>query len=289
MKISHFPINLCIALFLCSFNANSAIVTFSFEGFISGVENEEQVFFDPLETMGQSVTGSFTLDTSAPIHGRVETSWWWWSVHDNGRPALTSNIKFGDTLYELNNEGVYQEEYGEYYPYPEEMLDMYDGPNYYNGPIGDGLGLKDYARKTTLFSNGSLERTLHLSFGFRDLINDFFEFDEDTLLRDEMPDFTSPVSWFDNDLNTDTQRGGGLLRLIERIDDVNTGVTYPVDSTVRFTLTSVETVKVSSPPMTFSFYLCVTFLLLGKVRTQKFLVKFFKYQDDLILNSARRC
>ena len=63
MKISHFPINLCIALFLCSFNANSAIVTFSFEGFVSGVENEEQVFFDPLETMGQSVTGSFTLDT----------------------------------------------------------------------------------------------------------------------------------------------------------------------------------------------------------------------------------
>jgi len=63
MKISHFPINLCIALFLCSFNASSAIVTFNFEGFVSGVENEEQVFFDPLETMGQSVTGSFTLDT----------------------------------------------------------------------------------------------------------------------------------------------------------------------------------------------------------------------------------
>ncbi len=42
MKISHFPINLCIALFLCSFNASSAIVTFNFEGFVSGVENEEQ-------------------------------------------------------------------------------------------------------------------------------------------------------------------------------------------------------------------------------------------------------
>ena len=266
MKISHFPINLCIALFLCSFNASSAIVTFNFEGFVSGVENEEQVFFDPLETMGQSVTGSFTLDTSAPIRGRVETNWWWWSVHDNGRPALTSNIKFGDALYELNNEGVYQEEYGEYYPYPEEELDMYDGPDYYNGPIGDGLGLKDYARKTTLFSNASLERTLHLSFGFRDLINDFFQFDEDTLLRDEMPDFTSPVSWFDNDLDTDTQRGGGSLRLIERVDDVNTGVTYPVDSTVRFTLTSVETVKVSSPTMNFSLYFFAVLLFVVKVR-----------------------
>ena len=274
MKISHFPINLCIALFLCSFNASSAIVTFNFEGFVSGVENEEQVFFDPLETMGQSVTGSFTLDTSAPIRGRVETNWWWWSVHDNGRPALTSNIKFGDALYELNNEGVYQEEYGEYFPYPEEELDMYDGPDYYNGPIGDGLGLKDYARKTTLFSNGSIERTLHLSFGFRDLINDFFQFDEDTLLRDEMPDFTSPVSWFDNDLDTDTQRGGGSLRLIERVDDVNTGVTYPIDSTVRFTLTSVETVKVSSPPI--GALLLLTLIMLSHFRFNLFIRRKFK-------------
>ncbi len=139
MKISHFPINLCIALFLCSFNASSAIVTFNFEGFVSGVENEEQVFFDPLETMGQSVTGSFTLDTSAPIRGRVETNWWWWSVHDNDRPAMTSSISFGDTFFKLNNEGVYIEEYDEYYP--EEMLEMYDGPTYDDGHIGDGISL----------------------------------------------------------------------------------------------------------------------------------------------------
>ena len=63
MKISHFPMNLCIALFLCSFDANSAIVAFNFEGFVSSVENEEQIFFNPSETMGQTVTGSFTLDT----------------------------------------------------------------------------------------------------------------------------------------------------------------------------------------------------------------------------------
>lgn len=247
MDISYRQMLSSIALIFASFSVSSAIVTYNFNGFVSEVENSAQEFFDPFSLLGEQVTGSFTLDTSAPIYGRVETSWWWWSVHDYGRPALTSNIKFGDTLYELNNEGVYQEEYGEYYPYPEEMLDMYDGPDYYNGPIGDGLGLKDYARKTTFFSNGSLERKLHLSFGFRDLINDFFEFDEDTLLRDEMPDFTSPFSWFDNDLNTDAQSGGGSLRLIERVDDVNAGVTYPTDSTVRFTLTSVETVKVSSP------------------------------------------
>ena len=87
-----------------------------------------------------------------------------------------------------------------------------------------------------------------------------------------MPDFTSPVSWFDNDLTSDTQSGGGSLRLIERVDDLNTGVTYPVDSTVRFTLTSVETVKVSSPTMTLSFYLFVFFLLWRKVDKQNFLI-----------------
>ena len=274
MNISYRQLLSSIAFIFASFSVNSAIVTYNFNGFVSEVENSAQEFFEPFDLLGEQVTGSFTLDTSAPINGRVETSWWWWSVHDNGRPAITSSIKFGNTLYELNNEGVYQEEYGEYYPYPEEMLDMYDGPDYYNGPIGDGLGLKDYARKTTLFSNGSLARTLHLSFGFRDLINDFFRFDEDTLLRDEMPDFTSPVSWFDNDLSSDTQRGGGSLRLIERVDDVNTGVNYPVDSTVRFTLTSVETVKVSSPPI--GTLLLITLIMLSYFRFNVFIGRKFK-------------
>ena len=181
-------------------------------------------------------------------------------------------------LFQLNNEGVSRPEYDEYYP--DEILEMYDGPTYDDGYIGDGMSLKDYARKTTLFSDGSLDRTLHLSFGFRDLINDFLAFSEDTLLRDEMPDFTSPVSWFDNDLTTDTQSGGGSLRLIERVDDVNAGVTYPVDSTVRFTLTSVETVTVSSPTMAFSFYLLAGFLLFDKVRNRKFFNNFFESQNQ---------
>ena len=264
MNIFYRPLLSSIAFIFASFSVNSAIVTYNFNGLVSEIENSAQEFFDPFGLLGEQVTGSFTLDTSAPIRGRLETSYYWWSVHDNERPALTSSISFGDMLFKLNNEGVYIEEYDEYYP--EEMLEMYDGPTYDDGHIGDGISLKDYARKTTLFSNGSLERTLHLSFGFRDLINDLLAFDENTLLRDEMPDFTSPVSWFDNDLTSDTQSGGGSLRLIERVDDLNTGVTYPVDSTVRFTLTSVETVKVSSPTMNFSFYFFVVLLFVVKVR-----------------------
>ena len=264
MNISYRQLLSSIALIFASVSVNSAIVTYNFNGFVSEVENSAQEFFDPFSLLGEQVTGSFTLDTSAPIRGRLETSYYWWSVHDNERPAITSSIEFGDMLFQLNNEGVYQAEYDEYYP--EEMLEMYDGPTFDDGHIGDGISLKDYARKTTLFSNGSLERTLHLSFGFRDLINDFLAFDEGTLLRDEMPDFTSPVSWFDNDLTSDTKSGGGSLRLIERVDDLNTGVTYPVDSTVRFTLTSVETVKVSSPTMNFSFYFFVVLLFVVKVR-----------------------
>ncbi|MDW5285842.1 hypothetical protein R6Y90_12820 [Alteromonas macleodii] len=267
MNISYRQLLSSIALFSASFSVNSAIVTYNFNGFVSEVENSAHEFFDPFSLLGEQVTGSFTLDTSAPIRGRLETSYYWWSVHDNDRPAMTSSISFGDMFFKLNNEGVYIEEYDEYYP--EEMLEMYDGPTYDDGHIGDGISLKDYARKTTLFSDGSLDRTLHLSFGFRDFINDFLAFGEDTLLRDEMPNFASAVSWFDNDLTSDTQSGGGSLRLIERVDDVNAGVTYPVDSTVRFTLASVETIKVSSPTMTFSFYLFAAFLLSGKIRKQK--------------------
>ena len=278
MNIPYLQLLSGIAFIFSSFSVNSAIVTYSFNGFVSDVENTAQEFFDPVGLLGQQVTGSFTLDTSAPIRGRLETGYYWWSVHDNDRPALTSNVEFGDMLFQLDNEGVYQKEYDEYYP--EEVLEMYDGPTFDDGHIGDGISLKDYARKTTLFSNGSLERTLHLSFGFRDFINDFLAFDEDTLLRDEMPDFTSPVSWFDNDLTSDTQSGGGSLRLIERVDDLNTGVTYPVDSTVRFTLTSVETVKVSSPTMNFSFYLLAGFLLFAKLRNREFFNNFFESQNQ---------
>jgi len=278
MNIFYRPLLSSIAFIFASFSVNSAIVTYNFNGFVSEIENSAQEFFDPFGLLGEQVTGSFTLDTSAPIRGRLETSYYWWSVHDNERPALTSSISFGDMLFKLNNEGVYIEEYDEYYP--EEMLEMYDGPTYDDGHIGDGISLKDYARKTTLFSNGSLERTLHLSFGFRDFINDFLAFDEDTLLRDEMPDFTSPVSWFDNDLTSDTQSGGGSLRLIERVDDVNAGVTYPVDSTVRFTLTSVEMVKVSSPTMNFSLYLLAGFLLFAKLRNRELFNNLFKSQNQ---------
>jgi len=267
MNISYRQLLSSIALIFASFSVNSAIITYNFNGFVSEVENSAQEFFDPFGILGEQVTGSFTLDTSAPIRGRLETNYYWWSVHDNDRPALTSSIEFGDMLFQLNNEGVYQAEYDEYYP--EEILEMYDGPTYDDGCIGDGISFKDYARKTTLISKGSLERTLDLSFGFRDLVNDFLQFDGNTLLRDEMPDFASSVSWFDNDPTSDNQRGGGSLRLVERVDDVSTGVTYPVDSTVRFTLTSVETVKVSSPTMTLSFCFFTACVLLGKITRRK--------------------
>ena len=272
MNISYRQLLSSIALIFASFSVNSAIVTYNFNGFVSEVENSALEFFDPFGLLGEQVSGSFTLDTSAPIRGRLETNYYWWSVHDADRPALTSSISFGDMFFKLNNEGVYVEEYDEYYP--EEILEMYDGPTYDDGHIGDGISLKDYARKTTLLSNGSIERTLDLSFGFRDLINDFLAFDEDTLLHDEMPDFASPVSWFDNDLNTDTQRGGGSLRLTERVDDVNTGVTYPVDSTVRFTLTRVEAVKVSSPSIV--ALLLITLIMLSHFRFNVFIRRKFK-------------
>lgn len=268
MNISYLKLLSGIAFIFSSFYVNSAIVTYSFNGFVSDVENTAQEFFDPVGLLGQQVIGSFTLDTSAPINGRLETNYYWWAVHDNDRPALTSSIEFGDMLFQLNNEGVYQEEYDEYYP--EEVLEMYDGPTYDDGHIGDSISLKDYARTTTVFSNGIIERTLDLRFGFRDLFNDFLQFDEDTLLQDEMPDFTSPVSWFDNDLTSDTQSGGGSLRFTERVDDEITGVTYPVDSTLRFTLTSVETVSVSSPTMNLCFYFFIALLFVGKARKRIF-------------------
>ena len=272
MNISYRQLLSSIAFIFASFSVNSAIVTYNFNGVVSEIENSALEFFDPFDLLGEQVTGSFTLDTSAPIRGRLETGYYWWSVHDNDRPALTSSVEFGDMLFRLNNEGVYQAEYDEYYP--EEILEMYDGPTYDDGYIGDGISLKDYARQTTLFSNGNIDTTLHLSFGFYDLLNDFLAFGEDTLLRDEMPDFASPVSWFDNDLTSDTKSGGGSLRLIERVDDLNTGVTYPVDSTVRFTLTSVETIKVSSPSI--GALLLLTLIMLSHFRFNLFIRRKFK-------------
>ncbi len=97
-----------IAIILASFSVNSAIVTYNYNGIVSEVESSAQKFFAPFDLLGEQVTGSFTSDTSAPIHGKLKTSYYWWSVHDSDRPALTSSVEFGDMLFRLNNEGVYQ-------------------------------------------------------------------------------------------------------------------------------------------------------------------------------------
>ena len=158
----------------------------------------------------------------------------------------------------------------EYYPYPEAMLDMYDGPDYYNVPIGDVLGLQDYARTTTVSSDSILERRLNLSFGFRDLNNDLWQFNKDTLIGYDMPDFTMPISWRDNIFSSDDQTGGVFFRFREEFENMSTGDTYSVDSTIRFTLDSVESVTVPSPAVGSILSLSFVVLLYRKSKTKKY-------------------
>ncbi|MBQ4828179.1 hypothetical protein J8L84_02655 [Alteromonas sp. MMG017] len=124
---------------------------------------------------------------------------------------------------------------------------MYNGPDYDGGPIGDGESFGDFARISEKTSAGETISTYNLSIYFFDLINDFLVFSEETELFDKQPDFSQPFSWIDLDVTDDNQKGSGTLRVRESFYPAAGGFERNIDSTLGFTLASVNAVRVSSP------------------------------------------
>ena len=85
-----------------------------------------------------------------------------------------------------------------------------------------------------------------------------------------MPDFTMPISWRDNIFSSDDQTGGVFFRFREEFENMSTGDTYSVDSTIRFTLDSVESVTVPSPAVGSILSLSFVVLLYRKSKTKKY-------------------
>jgi hypothetical protein len=135
---------LAVLLLFISYNAHSAFMQFNFTGFVSSVENYEAMFFDEATLLGQPVSGSFTLDLSNEVRGRLETGWYWWGQVETGLPVLTSQLKLGSKTYSLANQGIYNAFEDDFFP--EEHIEMYNGPDYDGGPIGDGEYFSDFAK-----------------------------------------------------------------------------------------------------------------------------------------------
>jgi len=265
----HIKIAAVFLLFI-SYNAHSAFMQFNFTGFVSSVENNANAEFDEASLLGQTISGSFTLDLSKEVRGRLETGWYWWGQVETGLPVLTSQLNIASKTYDLSNQGIYNAFEDDYFP--EEHIEMYNGPDYDGGPIGDGQYFSDFARFTETTSAGETILTYNLSIYFFDLINDFLVFSEETELFDKQPDFSQPFSWADLDFTDDNQKGSGTLRVRESFYPATGGFERNIDSTLGFTLASVNAVRVNSP----STWLIFTFIVIVAIK-KRFLLARTKY------------
>ena len=247
MRTSFFSLLAVITLSLSSFTSNAALMRFSFTGVITDVTNEQQPYWNAEALSGSTVEGEFLMDTSSPIGGRLETSWFWWWVNDNEPPVLTSQISFGNDTYRLNNEGTYIPEFDMYVP--DEYIAMTNGPDYDGGPVGDGQHLTDYVRFNETTESGELSSFMRLDYFFTDYTRDFLTFPEQNMIPIEVPpDFEQSFTWQDNDLNDDSaQVGAGSLRFYQSLYSPDTGRSTLFDSTVRFDLVSVQASQVAVP------------------------------------------
>jgi hypothetical protein len=234
-----------VLILFISYNAHSAFMQFNFTGFVSSIENNANSEFDEASLLNQPISGSFTLDLSREVRGRLETGWYWWGQVEYGLPVLTSQLNLGSTTYTLANQGIYNAFEDDFFP--EEHIEMYNGPDYDGGPIGDGESFGDFARFTETTPQGETNLTYDLSIYFFDLINDFLVFSEETELFDKQPDFSQPFSWVDVDFTDDNQKGSGTLRVRENFYPAAGGFERNIDSTLGFTLASVNAVRVNSP------------------------------------------
>lgn len=230
---------------------------FNFTGQVSSVENNIDSYFDESALLKTTIKGSFRLDLSKEVNGRLETRWYWWGQVEYGAPVLTSSITIGGTTFSLNNQGIYNAEGDE--NLPEETIEMYNGPDYDDAPIGDGEYFSDYAKDVEIETNGESNTAYNLSIYFIDLVNDFLQFSEDTNLFDKQPDFSQSFLWEDADFSNADQQGSGTFEVSQYFYSTDGGYERLVDSEIRFNLSSVSAIKVSSTSSLFSFI----FLFIG--------------------------
>ncbi|MDP2596922.1 hypothetical protein [Alteromonas stellipolaris] len=164
---------------------------------------------------------------------------------ETGLPVLTSQLKLGSKTYSLANQGIYNA-FGDDF-FPEEHIEMYNGPDYDGGPIGDGEYFSDFARLIETTPQGETNLTYDLSIYFFDLINDFLVFSEETELFDKQPDFSQSFFWEDIDFTDDNQEGSGTFDVYESFYPTAGGFERKIDSTLEFTLATVSAVRVDSP------------------------------------------
>ncbi|WP_414830476.1 hypothetical protein [Alteromonas sp. H39] len=257
-------------LFFTSFTfpSTASMMSFSFTGIINDVSNNNQSYWNEQTLDGMTVEGTFTLDTSAPIGGRLETGWYWWWVNDNAPPVLTSYISFGGTTYSLNNEGTYNAEYDQYNP--DEYISMTNGPDFDGGPVGDGVHFTDRASFTEDTPVGVRNASWELDAWFIDYVRDFLQFPEQNTIPIEIPpDFEQVFTWEDDDLSDNTERlGGGSLNYYESIYNQENGFTTLFDSTVNFELTRFEATRVPAPATFLLLMIATSIIFVNRSKTK---------------------
>ena len=251
-----------------SYPSQASLITFSFTGIIDEVSNNNQPYWNEQSLEGMTVEGTFTLDTTDPIGGRLETGWYWWWVNDNAPPVLTSHISFGGASYSLNNEGTYNAEYDQYSP--DEFISMTNGPDFDGGPVGDGEHFTDRAGVTEDTTDGVRSSSWKLDAWFVDYVRDFLQFPEQSTSAVEIPpDFEQVFTWEDDDLSDNTERlGRGSLSYYESLYSEENGFTTLYNSSVNFNLTRFEATRVTAPATVLMLLITTSIIFIRRTKTQ---------------------
>ncbi|MBN23564.1 MAG: hypothetical protein CL578_00745 [Alteromonadaceae bacterium] len=257
-------------LYLISFSSSAALMKFSFQGVITGVENTEGAYWDPTSIVGASITGYMIMDTELALGGREEVSYYWWKNIDSDPGALSTNFDIADVNYGLSSQYDFNAMYDSYVT--DEFLEYGGGIDENGKPIADHMGLRDTEQYEESSVNHDLFYSKKFSFGISDIDNEFLtDFRPVPGQSEPQPDWLQEYVWTDDGSLNNGKSGGGSYRYFETHSDLATNQTSRIDSTLTFSFSQVTAEQITAvpSPATLWFTLSAFAFLLSRSRALK--------------------
>lgn len=257
-------------LYLISFSSSAALMKFSFQGVITGVENREGAYWDPTSIVGASITGYMIMDTELALGGREEVSYYWWNNIDSDPGALSTNFDIADVNYGLSSQYDFNAMYDSYVT--DEFLEYGGGIDENGKPVADHMGLRDTEQYEESSANHDLFYSKKFSFGISDIDNEFLtDFRPVPGQSEPQPDWLQEYVWTDDGSLNNGKSGGGSYRYFETHSDLATNQTSRIDSTLTFSFSQVTAEQITAvpSPATLWFTLSAFAFLLTRSRALK--------------------
>ncbi|WP_339772293.1 hypothetical protein [uncultured Paraglaciecola sp.] len=251
---------ICATVTTASFSVSAALMKFSFEGHITDVENTKDVYWEPISTLGASISGYMIMDTELALGGREEVSYYWWHNIDSDPGALSTHFELGGDTYTLSSEYDYNAMYDSYVT--NEFLEYGGGIDESGLPIPDNMGLRDTEQQEYITANTEVFSDKKFAFGISDTNSNFLtDFRPVPGQSEPQPDWLQEYVWT-NDGTDNGRSGGGSYRYYYATTDLATNSTTAIDSTLKFRFSKVSAQRIIDVPAPTTFWL-ILFTFIG--------------------------